>query len=66
MSSPIYVPEFTCAHCGETKASQVSGDQGMFIPCDCKESRDAWEREHRATMERRKKLRRPFPRKKRR
>ncbi len=52
-----FVPSFKCQYCGEVKAAQVSGDQGLFVPCDCKEAREAWERQHRATMERRKKAR---------
>jgi hypothetical protein len=54
-----YVPEFVCPHCGESKASQVSGETGVFLQCGCKEAMDAWEKSHREAMERRKKFRVP-------
>lgn len=53
-----YVPKFKCKYCGEERSAQVNGDQGLLTMCGCKESRDAWEREHRAEMERRKRLKR--------
>lgn len=54
----MYTPVFPCKFCGKEITAQISGDQGLLVLCDCKESREAWEREHRATIERRKKARR--------
>lgn len=53
-----YVPKFKCKYCGETKESTVNGDVGLFIPCDCKESRAERDRDHYLMMERRKAARR--------
>lgn len=53
-----FVPSFTCPHCGNTRQAQVDGDVGILTMCDCKESRDEWERQHRIEMERRKRAKR--------
>lgn len=53
-----YVPVFKCEFCGKERAAQVNGDIGLLVMCDCKESREDWERKHRAEMERRKRLKR--------
>jgi len=52
-----FVPSFKCTHCGSVKASRVSGDQGLFVPCGCDDAQKAWEQEHRASVERRKQAR---------
>jgi hypothetical protein len=49
-----YVPTFKCKYCGETKESIVNGDQGIFVPCDCEESRKQRDQDHYLMMERRK------------
>jgi hypothetical protein len=50
-----YIPSFKCPHCGEVRQAQIFGPgEGLFVMCDCKESRDEWERKHRIEMERRK------------
>ncbi len=58
MNQKPYVPSFKCPHCGETRQAQVNGDQGLLTMCECKESRDEWERNHRIEMERRKNFKR--------
>lgn len=51
----MYTPAFACKHCGEEKPAKMHGEsQGLVIPCDCEASRKAWEDDHRAAMERRK------------
>lgn len=53
-----YVPSFRCEHCGEMKEAFVDGEEGVFVPCDCKEARENRERDHWEAIERRKQLRR--------
>lgn len=53
-----YVPSFTCKYCGESKDSFVQGEVGVFIPCQCEESRKQRDQDHYREMERRKQLRR--------
>lgn len=53
-----YVPKFTCEYCGETKDSTVCGEEGLFVPCQCKEARDQRDQDHYLQMERRKQARR--------
>jgi len=49
------LPSYICPYCQETqKMTFESSSNGMLQMCDCKGSRDAWEMEHRAAMERRK------------
>ena len=60
-----YVPEFVCPYCGDSKSSQISGEHGVFLQCGCKEAMEAWEKAHRAAMERRKKVRASMRRKRR-
>ena len=53
-----YVPKFRCEYCGEEKSAVVNGNQGLFVPCDCKEARQKREQAHWIEMERRKQWRR--------
>jgi len=57
MNTP-YVPKFRCEYCGETKDAIVEGEQGIFIPCQCKEAKEGRDRDHYLAMERRKQARR--------
>jgi hypothetical protein len=54
----MYIPVFPCKYCNKEIQAQINGEQGLLVLCDCKEARKAWESEHRAEMERRKKRRR--------
>lgn len=45
-----FQPTFTCKYCERVVAPQGT----TVVMCDCKGAREAWEREHRAKMERRK------------
>lgn len=55
----MYIPKFKCPYCKTEKSSFLSSaEEGLFIPCDCEESRKAMEHQHRVEMERRKQLRR--------
>jgi hypothetical protein len=53
----MYTPIFPCKFCDKEISASVQGDQGVVVLCDCPDAREAWEKEHRATMERRKKAR---------
>lgn len=54
-----YVPTFVCPYCGESKKAELTRhNEGIFAPCSCEDAQEAWERDHRAEMERRKRLRR--------
>lgn len=57
MNTP-YVPKFRCEYCGEDKEATVCGEEGLFIPCQCKEAREGRDRDHYLEMERRKQARR--------
>ncbi len=57
-NTPEYVPQFECPQCGKVRTPQINGDQGLLTMCDCRESQDAWEKQHRIEMERRKRLKR--------
>lgn len=58
----MIVPTYKCSYCQKeiTAEMDFSGDMlsGTLPVCDCKENRDAWERQHRAQMELRKKANR--------
>ncbi len=58
----MMVPTYKCRYCQKEIVAQMdfSGDipSGTLPICDCKENRDAWERDHRALMELRKKANR--------
>ena len=54
-----YTPKFTCPYCDKEINGIVHSLEGDFASgtlqqCDCKESRDAWEVNHRQVMEERK------------
>lgn len=53
----MYKPAFKCKFCDKLLNCHVNGVQGVLTLCDCKESREEWEKEHRIEMERRKRLR---------
>lgn len=53
-----YVPSFKCEYCGETNKAHVSGNAGLFVPCQCKEARKKRDQDHYLEMERRKQARR--------
>jgi hypothetical protein len=57
MNTP-YVPKFHCDYCGKDKEAIVEGEQGVFIPCQCKESREGRDRDHYLRMEAKKRARR--------
>lgn len=54
----MIVPTYICDYCGSESKPIIdsTGEMpvGTMILCDCKESRAAWEAQHRADMERRK------------
>lgn len=54
----MIVPTYVCGYCGSESKPVVdsTGEMpvGTMILCDCPESRQAWETQHRAEMERRK------------
>lgn len=58
MNTPTYVPKFRCEYCGEEKDSTVCGEEGLFVPCQCKEAREGRDRDHYLQMEARKRARR--------
>lgn len=47
-----------CPHCGNIIYGEFTGpEQGVIVPCQCKEAREAFEREHYIRNDRKKKLR---------
>ena len=54
----MYIPSFTCKHCGLSKEASDLRGSPIFVPCDCKEAREEREYEHRVAMERRKQRKR--------
>lgn len=53
-----YVPAFTCEYCGESKSAVIQGQEGYFVPCQCKQSREKRDQAHYMAMEEKKKRRR--------
>lgn len=54
----MIIPTYKCNYCQKEIAAEMDFSgimlSGTLSICDCKENRDAWEREHRARMEQRK------------
>jgi hypothetical protein len=52
-----YTPAFKCEYCGVLTSSQVFGEEGIFVPCQCDASRQNRDRDHYINMERKKRAR---------